>query len=234
MCSCYSVMWFHLVCTFAALIICPRQASPFTMTVQSKFRQHRGLFHCCTFCSSGGQKSARCACGGVMPGKPPCFPKLPSPGQSSHPPAFRENYKSAVGKFFTSLKCSWRWCSLLHFKVSIWQVYFQWFPNCVLQHLRVLWRTHRITAGCPGGLFLLAVHMMPSWILHHCAWIVLTWSYKCEISPDPRWWCYLSGSPGCHYLACDPRWWHPGKLGRRGYLKRRVPWPQSVWEQLIK
>ncbi|XP_066472233.1 E3 ubiquitin-protein ligase TRIM45 [Tiliqua scincoides] len=44
------------------------QASPFTMTVKRKFRPHQGLFHCCTFCSSGGQKSARCACGGVMPG----------------------------------------------------------------------------------------------------------------------------------------------------------------------
>lgn len=44
------------------------QASPFTLTVKRKFRPHWGLFHCCTFCSSGGQKSARCACGGVMPG----------------------------------------------------------------------------------------------------------------------------------------------------------------------
>ncbi|KAL8202575.1 UNVERIFIED_CONTAM: hypothetical protein K2H54_019141 [Gekko kuhli] len=44
------------------------QGSPFTMTVKNKFRQHRGLFHCCTFCSSGGQKAARCACGGTMPG----------------------------------------------------------------------------------------------------------------------------------------------------------------------
>ncbi|XP_048338278.1 tripartite motif-containing protein 45-like [Sphaerodactylus townsendi] len=44
------------------------QGSPLTMTVQSKFRQHHGLFHCCTFCSSGGQKAIPCGCGGTMPG----------------------------------------------------------------------------------------------------------------------------------------------------------------------
>ncbi|NXE21162.1 TRI45 protein, partial [Ardeotis kori] len=43
------------------------QGSPFTLMVK-KFREHRGVFHCCTFCSSGGQKAARCACGGTMPG----------------------------------------------------------------------------------------------------------------------------------------------------------------------
>lgn len=30
--------------------------------------QHSGVFHCCTFCSSGGKKEASCACGGTMPG----------------------------------------------------------------------------------------------------------------------------------------------------------------------
>ncbi|NXP56278.1 TRI45 protein, partial [Heliornis fulica] len=44
------------------------QGSPFTLTVRNKFREHRGVFHCCAFCSSGGQKAARCACGGTMPG----------------------------------------------------------------------------------------------------------------------------------------------------------------------
>ncbi|NWI63060.1 TRI45 protein, partial [Todus mexicanus] len=44
------------------------QSSPFTLMVKNKFREHRGVFHCCTFCSSGGQKAARCACGGTMPG----------------------------------------------------------------------------------------------------------------------------------------------------------------------
>ncbi|CAH6928954.1 Trim45 [Phodopus roborovskii] len=44
------------------------QGSPFTMTVRRKHRPHPGVFHCCAFCSSGGQKTARCACGGTMPG----------------------------------------------------------------------------------------------------------------------------------------------------------------------
>ncbi|NXK09509.1 TRI45 protein, partial [Herpetotheres cachinnans] len=44
------------------------QGSPFTLMVKNKLREHHGVFHCCTFCSSGGQKSARCACGGTMPG----------------------------------------------------------------------------------------------------------------------------------------------------------------------
>ncbi|NXD78679.1 TRI45 protein, partial [Halcyon senegalensis] len=44
------------------------QSSPFTLMVKNKFREHQGVFHCCTFCSSGGQKAARCACGGTMPG----------------------------------------------------------------------------------------------------------------------------------------------------------------------
>ncbi|XP_040854617.1 tripartite motif-containing protein 45 isoform X2 [Ochotona curzoniae] len=44
------------------------QGSPFTVTVRRKHRPHTGVFHCCTFCSSGGQKTARCACGGTMPG----------------------------------------------------------------------------------------------------------------------------------------------------------------------
>ncbi|XP_062427611.1 E3 ubiquitin-protein ligase TRIM45 [Rhea pennata] len=44
------------------------QGSPFTLTVKNKIRKHQGVFHCCTFCSSGGQKAARCACGGTMPG----------------------------------------------------------------------------------------------------------------------------------------------------------------------
>lgn len=44
------------------------QGSPFVVMVKSQFRKHQGMFHCCTFCSSGGQKAARCACGGTMPG----------------------------------------------------------------------------------------------------------------------------------------------------------------------
>ncbi|XP_063804808.1 E3 ubiquitin-protein ligase TRIM45 [Pseudophryne corroboree] len=44
------------------------KGSPFSVTVSETLRQHSGIYHCCTFCSSGGQKDARCACGGTMPG----------------------------------------------------------------------------------------------------------------------------------------------------------------------
>ncbi|CAL7947324.1 unnamed protein product [Xylocopa violacea] len=29
---------------------------------------HTGIYHCCTFCSSGGKKEVTCGCGGTMPG----------------------------------------------------------------------------------------------------------------------------------------------------------------------
>ncbi|KAJ8407425.1 hypothetical protein AAFF_G00279990 [Aldrovandia affinis] len=44
------------------------KGSPFVLAVRRKFRRHRGMFHCCSFCSSGGVKEARCGCGGSMPG----------------------------------------------------------------------------------------------------------------------------------------------------------------------
>ncbi|XP_072541253.1 E3 ubiquitin-protein ligase TRIM45 [Salminus brasiliensis] len=44
------------------------KGSPFVLTVKSKFRHHHGIFHCCSFCSSGGAKEARCGCTGTMPG----------------------------------------------------------------------------------------------------------------------------------------------------------------------
>ncbi|XP_053312808.1 tripartite motif-containing protein 45 [Spea bombifrons] len=44
------------------------QGSPFSVTVKGKSRKHPGIYHCCSFCSSGGQKDARCGCGGTMPG----------------------------------------------------------------------------------------------------------------------------------------------------------------------
>uniref|UniRef100_A0A672SM82 RING-type E3 ubiquitin transferase n=1 Tax=Sinocyclocheilus grahami TaxID=75366 RepID=A0A672SM82_SINGR len=44
------------------------QGSPFVLNVKRKFRCHLGIFHCCSFCSSGGVKEARCGCTGTMPG----------------------------------------------------------------------------------------------------------------------------------------------------------------------
>uniref|UniRef100_A0A3Q0RG16 RING-type E3 ubiquitin transferase n=1 Tax=Amphilophus citrinellus TaxID=61819 RepID=A0A3Q0RG16_AMPCI len=44
------------------------KGSPFVLNVKRKLRRHRGTFHCCSFCSSGGAKEARCGCPGTMPG----------------------------------------------------------------------------------------------------------------------------------------------------------------------
>ncbi|CAL8340213.1 unnamed protein product [Boreogadus saida] len=44
------------------------KGSPFPLTVTRRLRRHAGTFHCCTFCSSGGAKDARCGCPGTMPG----------------------------------------------------------------------------------------------------------------------------------------------------------------------
>lgn len=44
------------------------KGSPFMISVRPRGKKHRGIFHCCTFCSSGGKKHVRCGCGGTMPG----------------------------------------------------------------------------------------------------------------------------------------------------------------------
>ncbi|TRY96161.1 hypothetical protein DNTS_028352, partial [Danionella cerebrum] len=42
------------------------QGSPFVLNVKRKLRRHCGIFHCCSFCSSGGAKEALCGCPGTM------------------------------------------------------------------------------------------------------------------------------------------------------------------------
>lgn len=43
--------------------------SPFHVSaIDSKSHVHTGIFHCCSFCSSGGDKNSICACGAKMPG----------------------------------------------------------------------------------------------------------------------------------------------------------------------
>lgn len=44
------------------------RASPFVVNIRPRRKKHRGIFHCCTFCSSEGKKHVRCGCGGIMPG----------------------------------------------------------------------------------------------------------------------------------------------------------------------
>ncbi|CAG9859609.1 unnamed protein product [Phyllotreta striolata] len=45
----------------------PVKGSPFPVNVRT-IKQHIGLYHCCTFCSSKGNKEAVCGCAGEMPG----------------------------------------------------------------------------------------------------------------------------------------------------------------------
>ncbi|KAK6622761.1 hypothetical protein RUM43_008604 [Polyplax serrata] len=45
----------------------PIKGSPFPVRVRAE-SVHEGTFHCCTFCSSGGNKNVVCGCGGRMPG----------------------------------------------------------------------------------------------------------------------------------------------------------------------
>lgn len=76
------------------------QGSPFTVTVRKRHRSHPGVFHCCTFCSSGGQKTARCACGGTMPGGYlGC-----GHGHRGHP---GRPHWSCCGKFTEKSECTW-------------------------------------------------------------------------------------------------------------------------------
>lgn len=36
--------------------------------IRNTFRSHIGIYHCYTFCSSGGKKEVICGCEGIMPG----------------------------------------------------------------------------------------------------------------------------------------------------------------------
>ncbi|XP_054987495.1 tripartite motif-containing protein 45 isoform X1 [Sorex araneus] len=76
------------------------QGSPFTVNVRKRQRTHPGVFHCCSFCSSGGQKTARCACGGTMPGGYlGC-----GHGHRGHP---GRPHWSCCGKFNEKAECTW-------------------------------------------------------------------------------------------------------------------------------
>ncbi|XP_067140184.1 E3 ubiquitin-protein ligase TRIM45-like [Centruroides vittatus] len=44
------------------------KGSPFLVNIKPPWRKHFGIYHCCTFCSSNGNKEAQCACGGTIPG----------------------------------------------------------------------------------------------------------------------------------------------------------------------
>ncbi|XP_013106227.2 uncharacterized protein LOC106086205 [Stomoxys calcitrans] len=55
------------------------KGSPFSFLARS-VRPHTGVYHCCTFCSSKGNKFATCSCEGNMPGYSGC-----GHGHSGHP-----------------------------------------------------------------------------------------------------------------------------------------------------
>lgn len=77
----------------------PIRGSPFRVTaVDSKNNVHSGIFHCCSFCSSGGDKNSICACGSVMPGGY----KGCSHGYDGHPGA---PHWSCCGKMSESSPC---------------------------------------------------------------------------------------------------------------------------------
>lgn len=48
--------------------VCEKTLNDFILERMQQSCRHFGIFHCCTFCSSGGKKEATCACQGKMPG----------------------------------------------------------------------------------------------------------------------------------------------------------------------
>ncbi|XP_050321929.1 uncharacterized protein LOC126754082 [Bactrocera neohumeralis] len=57
----------------------PIKGSPFTFLARNA-RPHSGIYHCCTFCSSKGNKMVKCSCEGRMPGYNGC-----GHGHAGHP-----------------------------------------------------------------------------------------------------------------------------------------------------
>ncbi|XP_013774819.1 tripartite motif-containing protein 45-like isoform X2 [Limulus polyphemus] len=77
------------------------KGSPFPVTIAPAGKRHTGVYHCCSFCSSGGSRDARCACGGVMPGGyQGC-----GHGHSGHP---GHHHWSCCGNFAENSECSKR------------------------------------------------------------------------------------------------------------------------------
>ncbi|XP_039266739.2 E3 ubiquitin-protein ligase TRIM45-like [Styela clava] len=74
--------------------------SPFHVSaIDSKTHVHSGIFHCCCFCSSGGDKNIVCACGAQMPGG---F-KGCGHGHEGHPGS---SHWSCCGKTIEASSCS--------------------------------------------------------------------------------------------------------------------------------
>ncbi|XP_060070247.1 E3 ubiquitin-protein ligase TRIM45-like [Ylistrum balloti] len=50
---------------------------PFKFEVKSKWREHSGTWHCCSFCSSAGRMDVPCGCGAVVRGSRGCWHAQP-------------------------------------------------------------------------------------------------------------------------------------------------------------
>ncbi|XP_053958790.1 uncharacterized protein LOC128863584 [Anastrepha ludens] len=75
----------------------PIKGSPFTFLARN-VRPHSGIFHCCTFCSSKGNKLVKCSCDGRMPGYNGC-----GHGHAGHPGS---RHWSCCGNVIENSECN--------------------------------------------------------------------------------------------------------------------------------
>uniref|UniRef100_A0A0A1WSU3 Tripartite motif-containing protein 45 n=1 Tax=Zeugodacus cucurbitae TaxID=28588 RepID=A0A0A1WSU3_ZEUCU len=75
----------------------PIKGSPFTFLARN-VRPHSGVYHCCTFCSSKGNKLVKCSCEGRMPGYNGC-----GHGHAGHPGS---RHWSCCGNVLESSECN--------------------------------------------------------------------------------------------------------------------------------
>ncbi|XP_037960155.1 uncharacterized protein LOC119689401 [Teleopsis dalmanni] len=75
----------------------PIKGSPFTFLART-VRPHSGIYHCCTFCSSKGNKTVKCFCEGRMPGYNGC-----GHGHAGHP---GRRHWSCCGNVLENSECN--------------------------------------------------------------------------------------------------------------------------------
>ncbi|TDG53464.1 hypothetical protein AWZ03_000279 [Drosophila navojoa] len=75
----------------------PIKGSPYTFHSR-QVRPHTGIYHCCAFCSSKGNKSVKCSCEGRMPGYSGC-----GHGHAGHP---GRRHWSCCGNVLENSECS--------------------------------------------------------------------------------------------------------------------------------
>uniref|UniRef100_W8BND0 Tripartite motif-containing protein 45 n=1 Tax=Ceratitis capitata TaxID=7213 RepID=W8BND0_CERCA len=75
----------------------PIKGSPFAFLALN-VRPHSGVYHCCTFCSSKGNKLVKCSCDGRMPGYNGC-----GHGHAGHPGS---RHWSCCGNILQSSECN--------------------------------------------------------------------------------------------------------------------------------